>query len=432
MKRINLPSQLLLIVFTTLLIASFAFSTASISYSSVMIEREVYNTLSSYVMLVNEDTKEPISSNMNISYYVKTEEKTNEYVGDFEYVHQHLEEIITEYKKKYESDKPLLIKSRKIVEKHKMYIVISTKDNFNTYSMVFTDNSYSQKMIRDVVMKMNGIFFVILLLSIVIIFLWSNNITRRLKNIQNNIINLPKNNYQSTYTDEYQDEIGELSRSVDKMRIELSENERIKQEMLHNLSHDFKTPIAVIKSYAEAIDDGVEDKDVALNKIIEQADLLKNKVNKLIEYNKIEYFTKDKEFEDINISEIIEDIILNYKHQLNDINIELDIDNNVTFRGYKENWYIVIDNIIDNAKRYAKNTIKIVLKQDRLRIYNDGDHIDEKFINNQFKPYEKGSNGQFGLGMSIVQKTVDFFGMNLNVVNEEIGVSFIIEKPRRK
>ena len=79
MKRINLPSQLLLIVFTTLLIASFAFSAASISYSSVMIEMEVYNTLSSYVMLVNEDTKEPISSNMNISYYVKTEEKTNEY-----------------------------------------------------------------------------------------------------------------------------------------------------------------------------------------------------------------------------------------------------------------------------------------------------------------------------------------------------------------
>ena len=46
-----------------------------------------------------------------------------------------------------------------------------------------------------------------------------------------------------------------------------------------------------------------------------------------------------------------------------------------------------------------------------------------------FKPYEKGSKGQFGLGMSIVQKTVNFFNMSLSVKNEEpIGVSFIIEK----
>ena len=84
------------------------------------------------------------------------------------------------------------------------------------------------------------------------------------------------------------------------------------------------------------------------------------------------------------------------------------------------------NNIIDNAKRYAKTKIKIVLRKDRLRIYNDGEHIDEKFLDNIFKPYEKGSKGEFGLGMSIVKKTVDFFGLDLKVVNEPVGVSFII------
>ena len=159
---------------------------------------------------------------------------------------------------------------------------------------------------------------------------------------------------------------------------------------------------------------------------------MKKKVNQLIEYNKIEYFSKDKELEEVNMADLIDEIVLNYKYQLNDINIELELDREVYFKGYRDNWYVVIDNIIDNAKRYAKTTIKIILKTDRIRIYNDGEHIDEKFINNQFKPYEKGSNGEFGLGMSIVQKTVDIFGMNLIVVNEEIGVSFIIEKPRRR
>ena len=116
-----------------------------------------------------------------------------------------------------------------------------------------------------------------------------------------------------------------------------------------------------------------------------------------------------------------------YKYQLADIDFELDLEDDVTFKGYRENWYTVVDNIIDNAKRYAKGQIKIVLRENRLRIYNDGEHIDQKFIDSAFKPYEKGSKGQFGLGMSIVQKTVDYFGMNLHVVNEEIGVSFIID-----
>mgnify|MGYP003445855854 CR=1 FL=1 len=79
-----------------------------------------------------------------------------------------------------------------------------------------------------------------------------------------------------------------------------------------------------------------------------------------------------------------------------------------------------------------KTKIKIVLRDNRLRIYNDGEHIDEQFLNSVFKPYEKGSKGEFGLGMSIVNKTLDFFNYNLKVVNEEIGVSFIITKNTNK
>ena len=110
---------------------------------------------------------------------------------------------------------------------------------------------------------------------------------------------------------------------------------------------------------------------------------------------------------------------------MGDFDLNLD---DVNFKGYRENWYTVVDNIIDNAKRYAKTTIKIILKPNKLCIYNDGEHIDEKFINSEFRPYEKGSKGQFGLGMSIVSKTVDFFGMKLSVTNEDVGVTFKISK----
>ncbi len=209
---------------------------------------------------------------------------------------------------------------------------------------------------------------------------------------------------------------------------EIKESERTKQEMLQNISHDFKTPIAVIKSYAEAQQDGMADEDS--NKIIiAQTEILKNKVNRLLQYNSLEYLQKDREFEAVNMKEIVEEVIQGYKFQTN-IDIELDLQEDVFFKGYRENYYTIVDNIVDNAKRYAKTKIKIVLKKDRLRIYNDGDPIDEQFIRNSFRPYEKGSKGEFGLGMSIVKKTVDFFGMQLLVKNEAIGVSFIITTPK--
>ena len=161
--------------------------------------------------------------------------------------------------------------------------------------------------------------------------------------------------------------------------------------------------------------------------IITQAEILKNKVNRLLQYNSLEYLKKDKEFEDVDMNSVINDVITGYKFQTN-LEIELDLKEDIYFKGYRENFTTVVDNIIDNARRYAKTKIKIVLRKDRLRIYNDGEHIDEQFLNGVFKPYEKGSKGEFGLGMSIVKKTVEFFGMKLIVKNEQIGVSFIITK----
>ena len=295
------------------------------------------------------------------------------------------------------------------------------------FSFTFTNGEFVNNFIRKIFLEVFVSFLCVLFFAVAIIYIWSANITKRLKQIQNHIIDLPKNKYEKAYYDRSLDEIGELSRSVENMRIEIGNYEKTKQEMLQNLSHDFKTPIAVIKSYAEAYQDGMVGAE-ALNVIIEQSELLKKKVNRLLQYNSLEYLTKDKPFEDINMTELIKQCVQNYKFQT-DLNFELDLDEDVCFQGYLENWNTVVDNIIDNAKRYAKSVIKIVLRENRLRIYNDGDPIEEQFVNSVFKPYEKGSNGQFGLGMSIVKKTVDFFGMYMSVKNEEYGgVSFIIEK----
>lgn len=429
MKKFNISSQLLILVFSLLLLTSCIFMV--ITYASLhnSAEQQVYTRLQFAGPIEDRDRR---FNDMDI-YFVTKEDDEIDYknIGtyltrdEFDEVYKALEESISVEK---HIEPNVVVKGYLTNAKgQRIYYVFRESATKERFTFVFTTDAFVNNFVKSIFLRVFAAFIMILVLAVTTIYIWSTNITRRLKNIQNHIIDLPKNKYEVAYKDNSLDEIGELSRSVEEMRLEIGQYEKTKQEMLQNLSHDFKTPIAVIKSYAEALQDGMAG-DEAINIIIEQSELLKKKVNRLLQYNSLEYLTKDKPFEDVNMTELIKQTVTNYKYQT-DLQFELDLDENVCFQGYRENWITVVDNIIDNAKRYAKSVIRIVLRENRLRIYNDGEPIDEQFLNSVFKPYEKGSKGQFGLGMSIVKKTVDFFGMYMSVKNEEHGgVSFIIEK----
>ena len=110
-----------------------------------------------------------------------------------------------------------------------------------------------------------------------------------------------------------------------------------------------------------------------------------------------------------------------------DVEFILDIDKkNVIFRGSEEMWEAIIDNILNNFMRYAKEKIKITVKNNKIILYNDGPNIDKDVLNNIFTPYEKGVKGVFGLGLSIVKKTLRFLNYDINIENEKNGVKFII------
>lgn len=270
------------------------------------------------------------------------------------------------------------------------------------------------------------VYCIVFLLGASIILVYARTIVSRLNKLKKYVLNMPQNNYQEIYIDEGDDEIQELSLEIDSMRRIILKDEEVKEAMLQNVSHDLKTPIAVIRSYAEAIGDKVEDID-ATSIIIEQCEKLEKKVKRFIEFNKLEYLMlAHKELEEVNIKEIIDAITLNCKHLSNLITIETTLDD-TKFYGKYENFYTVCENIVENSFRYAKSKIVIKLEQGILSFYNDGEHIDERFIKYGFKPYEKGFQGKFGLGMSIVYRTLEMFDMSITVKNEDIGVTFIIK-----
>ena len=126
---------------------------------------------------------------------------------------------------------------------------------------------------------------------------------------------------------------------------------------------------------------------------------------------------------------IIQTAVDKFKLSNKDINFVLDINKKETiFNGNEEMWEAIIDNILSNFVRYAKNKIKITIKNNKIILYNDGPNIDENIINNIFTPYEKGINGVFGFGLSIVKNTLQILEYDIHIENKkEEGVYFIIK-----
>ena len=262
-----------------------------------------------------------------------------------------------------------------------------------------------------------------------ILIVWSNNLVsniiilkRKIKNIDNDKFNLKLNH-------PFIDEIYSLNESIESMKIYLKNNEVYKNQMIQNVSHDFKTPITVIKSYIEAAEDGIETKEKSLEIIKEQVDKLENKVHSLLYLNKLNYITDKVENlkAKTDVAIVINNSVNKFKLIRPDINYKLDISNNQIYQGTYDMWEAIIDNLLNNFMRYAKKEIKITAKNQKIILYNDGENIDESILNNIFTPYEKGLNGMFGLGLSIVKKTLRLLNYDITVTNIKNGVKFIIK-----
>ena len=135
-----------------------------------------------------------------------------------------------------------------------------------------------------------------------------------------------------------------------------------------------------------------------------------------------------EEGETLPVADVIDRTILSLKVIRPEISFIRELDENVKFHGEEEPWRIVVENLIDNALRYAKTFIRITLKDGELRVINDGPKIDEEVAAKMFRPYEKGSDGQFGLGLSIVYRVATTYGYKASAENLTEGVCFRIAR----
>ena len=316
----------------------------------------------------------------------------------------------------------------KFVYNYKTYYYYTLKYD-KAIKVAITNDFYINKTKTAILTVIFPIVLITFLVIGLLLVLWSSLVVRKIEKLKNKIDNIDNADFNHNITFVTDDEIRSLSLAIEDMRLSLINQEEYRNQMYQNISHDFKTPLTVIKSYIEAVEDEIEDEKTALSVIKEQTAKLETKVHSLLYLNKLDYL-KDSDIclVPVDMGKIINNEVEKFKFHNKNINFIVDIDKKSKYVGTTDHWETILDNLLANFMRYAKKTIKITAKQNKLILYNDGDNIDKKLLDGIFTPFRKGIKGEFGLGLSIVKKTLKVMKYDITIKNEKKGVSFIISK----
>lgn len=300
------------------------------------------------------------------------------------------------------------------------------------FTLSITDDSYIRQIRKDILSTIFPVLLIVFIIIFVLIILWFKGLISKINFLKEKVDNLDNDNYIPKNKISNEDELKILSDAIDNMKITLKKQEEYKNQMYQNISHDFKTPLTVIKSYLEAYDDGIEGVETTYAVIKEEVQKLENKVHSLLYLNKLMYIREQEIVteETTNISFILNDLTKKFKLQRPDVNFKIYLKGNALFNGSINMWEAIIENILSNFLRYADKLIKITIKDEQIIFYNDGPNINENILDDIYTPYKKGINGQFGLGLSIVKKTLILCGYDITIKNMKSGVSFIIKKKK--
>lgn len=291
-----------------------------------------------------------------------------------------------------------------------------------------TDDKYIKQVIKNTIKSIKlPIMLSILIVSIPAI-IWITVIVLKILKLKEKSDNIDNNRYNHKFDFHIDDELKKLNHSLENMRESFMKNEEYKNELYQNISHDFKTPLSIIKSYTEAREDNMCTYEEYIKVIKEQSIDLERRVRSLLYLNKLDYLSNyNREIKEVDISKLVKEEIKKFKYLNREISIKYSTDNSKIYGNY-ELLEGVFDNILTNSYRYANKIISITIKNGKIIIYNDGEHIKEDIIDYMFTPFRKGIKGDFGLGLSIVKKSLKLINYNIYAVNEKVGVSFIISK----
>ncbi|MEG0389925.1 sensor histidine kinase [Cetobacterium sp.] len=262
--------------------------------------------------------------------------------------------------------------------------------------------------------------------------IFSKRITKDISSLNEKANKIAKLDFPKNIEIDRDDEIGDLSRNLEKMSKELSTSIGNLKSFVSNASHELRTPIAVICSHATALleDKQINEKDRRkyYEIILKVGNEMKELIENLLTLSKLDSTVFKIKNENLNIRDIVEDALEKYDI----LELEKDITIKMKFKtekivGDSRIIKLVINNLIQNALKYSDigGEIDIFQEEEFLLIKNkfkgnlDGDKA------KLFQPFARGKNAEefkfdgMGLGLSIVDKALKLAAIEYNLIVDE-------------
>jgi len=331
-----------------------------------------------------------------------------------------------------------IAKYQTTIDGEDVYYIIRQNEYDGTliYQASYAWDAYRRELVSTLFWRISILIGVISLLSLIPALWMSRELTKPIVEMERAVEKISNRQWEAVLPLAREDELGQLARSIDAMRLELQEQDLAQQALLQNISHDLKTPIMVIRGYAQSIGDGIYptgDLRGSAEVIDEEASRLEKKVVDLLYVTKLEYFKgQEMRLEPINLDKLMELLVARFK-------LRGDLEWAVTghageMLGDGEQIRVAFENVLDNALRYAQSSIRIHLNRTdagvEIVIANDGPPVDENL--DLFHQFSRGKQGKFGLGLFIVQRIVTLHHGEVTLGNTADGVAVRFRFPHSK
>ena len=287
---------------------------------------------------------------------------------------------------------------------------------------------------------------IVVILSLIIGYFISKRISKPIEKMNEKAKKLANGNYDFSFDNNSNIyEIDELANTLNYAKKELAETDELRRDLLANVSHDLKTPLTMIKGYAEMIrdlnSDNIEKRNANLNVIIEESERLNILVNDLLTLSKIQANKDVLEKEDFDIVELINNIIKRYSiyKDTEGYIFEVNTPDKVIVNADKKKIEQVIYNLINNAINYTGDDNRVIInvlvdKNIRVEIKDTGKgikkedlpHIWDKYYHSK-KKHKRNVIGT-GIGLSIVKTILESHNFKYGVESKRNkGTTFYFE-----
>lgn len=323
---------------------------------------------------------------------------------------------------------------------------------------------------REASQLANTVFFrfglIAVAAGIVFIYIATKRITRPIKKLVDISEQMTRLDFSEKYSSNTTNEIdvlGEhMNRMSDKLESTIMElkgaNVRLQQdiekktqidemrkEFLSNVSHELKTPIALIQGYAEGLKDCVNDdaesRDFYCDVITDESKKMNRLVMNLLNLNELESGNAEVDIEHFDLTELIKNCAdsMEILIKQNDIKLELPDKKSIYVWADEFRTQQVLSNYLSNAIHYATKdkTVRISITENggrvRVGVFNSGDNIPDEVIPNLWTKFYKADKartreyGGSGIGLSIVKASMESMGGAYGVENLPDGVNFWFE-----